>query len=79
MISGDVTIKDFNPYQANQELIDLAKGADIFIMDADAFHTTPEDMGIAAMEAGVKKVFLTHIQSPRSHIVRESIWKDVSK
>ncbi len=48
-----------------QEVLDLAKGADLFIstvvvLEPHLFHNAPQDVGRAATEAGVKRVAVVH-------------------
>jgi ribonuclease Z len=70
VISGDVTAVPPNlnsrahSYSSNIELRKLAKDTDVYVMDADLVHTTPEQIGIAAEESGAKTIVLTHIQNP---------------
>ena len=73
VISGDVTVPPHghgeyrfdvdNAYASNEKLLDLAREANLFIMDADLTHTTPVDMARAAKNANVKTVVLTHIHA----------------
>ena len=64
----------------NQELIPFAEDADLMLADANLisqdrlagkpiFHLTAEECGIAAAEAGVKKLLLTHF-TPGSDVAR---------
>jgi ribonuclease Z len=64
-ISGDVgparrPHKTDLGYAPNKDLIKLAHGVDVFIMDSSGAHTTPEDLGKAAKEANPKKIILSH-------------------
>lgn len=48
-----------------KEVIDLARGADLFIstvvvLKPHSFHNAPEDVGRAAIEAGVKRIATVH-------------------
>lgn len=48
-----------------KEVLDLAKGADLFIstvvvLEPHLFHNAPQDVGKAATEAGVKRVAVVH-------------------
>jgi ribonuclease BN (tRNA processing enzyme) len=48
-----------------KEVIDLAKGVDLFIgtavvLEPHLFHNTPEDVGRAATEAGAKRIAIVH-------------------
>jgi len=48
-----------------KEVLDLARGADLFIstivvLEPHSFHNSPEDVGRAATEAGVKRVAVVH-------------------
>ena len=58
------------------ELVELARGADLFLVEAtlprpepngDAGHMTPEDAGEHARDAGVKRVVITHISDELDH------------
>lgn len=70
VISGDVCdvsqpkadVQD--SYVVEKSLLRLARGAEVFIMDSDTVHVSPEGVGIGAQEAGVKKVIITHIHNP---------------
>lgn len=70
VISGDVTAFPLDPnsrsrsYSSNTDLKRLAKGTDVYVMDADIVHTTPQDIGAAAQESGAQVIVLTHIQNP---------------
>ena len=53
----------------SDSLIDLARGADLFILEASnpfkvAGHLTPEQAGRLAVQAGVDRLVLTHIYPP---------------
>ncbi len=67
VFSGDVEVQQ----GCQQDLIDLARGADLLIMDAQYFpseygsrqgfgHSTPVDAVDVAVAAGVKRLLLTH-------------------
>lgn len=67
VFSGDVEVR----MGGRDELIELSDGADLLIMDAQYFdeeydqrrgfgHSTPEDAVEVALEAGVKRLWLTH-------------------
>ena len=68
VVSGDVTalprVNRDESYSSNKDLKRLARGADVYIMDGDLVHTTPEALGKAAEEAGVKVAVLTHVHNP---------------
>lgn len=75
VISGDITysigerlLDVDNAYAYNEKLLDLAREADLFIMDADLVHTTPADMARAAEKANAKRIILTHIIPPRMRV-----------
>jgi ribonuclease BN (tRNA processing enzyme) len=69
VISGDVgcgrpEVPKSNAYALNENLISLAKNADLFIMDADLMHTTVADIARAAKDSNAKQVVLTHMHLP---------------
>jgi ribonuclease BN (tRNA processing enzyme) len=70
VISGDVTAVPIDStartrsYSSNNDLRDLAKGTDVYVMDADIVHATPEEIGRAAKDSGAKIAVMTHIQNP---------------
>jgi ribonuclease BN (tRNA processing enzyme) len=45
----------------NEALINLAKGVDVFIMDADLMHTSVDAIAWAAKESNAKRIVLTHM------------------
>lgn len=66
VISGDITWngpKEEN-FIHNPRLMQLAKEVDIFIVDTDDTHTTPEAVGKLLAETNPKKAVLTHLQNP---------------
>ncbi len=70
VISGDITIPSpeagtiEDAYTLNDKLIEMAKNADLFVMDACLTHTTPESIAKAARKANVRKVAITHLFMP---------------
>ena len=69
VFSGDVgcgrpDVDKSNAYSLNENLISLAKDADVFVMDAELEHTSVKDIAWAAKAAYAKHVVLTHMQSP---------------
>jgi ribonuclease BN (tRNA processing enzyme) len=50
-----------NSYTLNEKLIELAKDADVFVMDADLMHTSFKDVAWAASASNAKQVVLTHM------------------
>jgi len=70
VVSGDVTIPSpeygsrDDAFASNSKLIEMAKDADLLIMDACLMHTTPGDLGRAAKKANARKVVLTHMFDP---------------
>jgi len=70
VISGDVTALPIDStvrtrsYSSNNNLRDFAKGTDVYVMDADIVHATPEEIGRAAKDSGAKIAVMTHIQNP---------------
>jgi ribonuclease BN (tRNA processing enzyme) len=66
VISGDVgcgrpDVDKSNSYALNEKLIELAKDADVFVMDADLMHTSFRDVAWAASASNAKQVVLTHM------------------
>lgn len=47
----------------------LAKGTDLFIIDACGKHNTPEKLAAAVVRANPRKVVLTHVQNTASAII----------
>lgn len=77
VISGDITVPSNeghrygnDAYSFNDKLVELAKDADLFIMDACLVHTTPEDLARAAKNANARKVVITHMHEPSYHSQR---------
>ena len=67
VVSGDVEVQQ----GCGRDLVELARGADVLIMDAQYFpdeyesrrgwgHSTPADAVSTALEAGVSRVVMTH-------------------
>ncbi|MCX7015350.1 MAG: hypothetical protein NTW86_22825, partial [Candidatus Sumerlaeota bacterium] len=55
----------------------LAKGADLFIMDACGKHSSPEELAAAAVRAHPRKVALTHVQNTPSGLVYQEAMRKV--
>ena len=55
----------------------LAKGTDVFIIDACGRHNTPEKLAAAVVRTNPKKVVLTHVQNTASAIVYRDKMKKV--
>ncbi len=55
----------------------LAEGADVFIIDACARHSTPKELAAAVVRANPKKVVLTHVQNTASGVVYRDEMKKV--
>ena len=55
----------------------LAKGVDLFIMDACGKHSSPEELAAAAVRANPRKVALTHVQDTQSGRVYQEAMRKV--
>ena len=55
----------------------LAKGTDLFIIDACGKHNTPEKLAAAVVRANPRKVVLTHVQNTASAIIYRDKMKKV--
>lgn len=71
---------DLNPNQSFRNLIDFAKGSDLFIVDAGrpsgfvGNHLTPAEAGTLASQAQVKELLLTHLLDRNSEEkIREEV------
>jgi len=83
-ISGDVAEAVKNPNGPGRivgfpcESIErLARGTDLFIIDACGRHSTPKELAAAVVRANPKKVVLTHVQSTASGIIYRDKMKEV--
>jgi ribonuclease BN (tRNA processing enzyme) len=85
VISGDVTAIPIDStartrsYSSNKELRDLAKGTDVYVMDADIVHATPQEIGRAAEDSGAKIAVMTHIQNPGFRVPKPPNMSDTFK
>jgi len=66
VISGDVGP---GSWEINKPLAELSKNADMMIIDA--VHMNPENVGLLAKEAAVKKLILTHMTPTRGALSGE--------
>ncbi len=57
----------------------LAKGTDLFIIDACGKHNTPEKLAAAVVRTNPRKVVLTHVQNTASAIIYRDKMKKVYK
>ena len=57
----------------------LAKGTDLFIIDACGKHNTPEKLAAAVVRVNPRKVVLTHVQNTASAIIYRDKMKQVYK
>jgi len=66
VISGDITWRDSKEenFLHNPNLIQLAKGVDVFIIDTDDTHTSTEAVARLLVETKPKTAVLTHLQNP---------------
>lgn len=55
----------------------LAKGTDLFIIDACGRHNTPEKLAAAVVRANPRKVVLTHVQNTASAVIYRDKMKKV--
>jgi len=83
-ISGDVAEPSKDPNRPGrivgfpcESMERLARGTDLFIIDACGRHSTPKELAAAVVRANPKKVVLTHVQSTASGIVYHDTMKEV--